>query len=75
MKTALLLLLLAGCAVPAFAAERPNVMVILCDDIGAQELALYGHPKHRTPVLDELGRTGIWFTTGYATPICHSTPF
>lgn len=60
---------------PAVAAERPNVLVILCDDIGAHELALYGHPVHQTPSLDELGRTGIWFTTGYSTPICHPTRF
>lgn len=55
--------------------ERPNVLVVLCDDIGAHELGLYGHRTHRTPVLDELGRTGIWFTTGYSTPICHPTRF
>lgn len=74
MKTIFALLAL-GFAVPTFAAERPNVMVILCDDIGAHELSLYGHPKHKTPNLDELGRTGVWFTTGYSTPICHPTRF
>ncbi|MCA9190237.1 MAG: sulfatase-like hydrolase/transferase [Planctomycetales bacterium] len=58
-----------------FAAERPNVMVILCDDIGAHELALYGHSAHKTPALDALGRSGIWFSTGIATPICHPTRF
>jgi arylsulfatase A len=62
-------------AIPTVAVERPNILVILCDDMGAQELALYGHPKHRTPNLDQLGRTGIWFTTGYSTPICHPTRF
>lgn len=71
----LLLFLVCCVAVPVGAAERPNILVILCDDIGAQELALYGHPQHRTPNLDELGRTGIWFTTGYSTPICHPTRF
>lgn len=74
MKTALTCLLFCF-SVPAFAAERPNIMVILCDDIGAHELALYGHPTHKTPTLDELGRSGIWFTTGYSTPICHPTRF
>lgn len=72
MKTILTCLLLSF-SIPTFAAERPNILVILCDDIGAHELGLYGHPKHRTPTLDELGRTGIWFTTGYSTPICHPT--
>ncbi|MEO8494207.1 MAG: sulfatase-like hydrolase/transferase [Planctomycetota bacterium] len=74
MKTTLLFLL-SCCTLPAFAVERPNILVILCDDIGAHELSLYGHPTHRTPNLDELGRTGIWFTTGYSTPICHPTRF
>lgn len=82
MKTALLhcrttvfLCLIVMFVGSASSAERPNVMVILCDDIGAHELALYGHPTHRTPNLDQLGKTGIWFTTGYSTPICHPTRF
>ncbi len=74
MKTASFLF--AMClSMSVFAAERPNVIVVLCDDIGAHELSLYGHPKHKTPHLDEMGRTGIWFTTGYSTPICHPTRF
>tara|TARA_R110002049_G_scaffold285698_1_gene466697 strand:+ start:84110 stop:85504 length:1395 start_codon:yes stop_codon:yes gene_type:complete len=55
--------------------ERPNVILLLCDDIGAHELGVYGHPKHKTPNLDRLANTGIYFETGYATPICHSTRF
>ncbi|MCA9186495.1 MAG: sulfatase-like hydrolase/transferase [Planctomycetales bacterium] len=74
IRTAVSCMFVAACA-QAWAAERPNLMVILCDDIGAQELALYGHPVHDTPNLDELGRSGIWFTTGFATPICHPTRF
>ena len=57
------------------AADRPNVVVILCDDIGAHELGVYGHPDHQTPNLDRLATEGIHFLTGYATPICHSTRF
>ena len=75
MKTACCLFATCLTVSAAAAAERPNVIVILCDDIGAHELSLYGHPRHRTPHLDELGRTGIWFTTGYSTPICHPTRF
>ncbi len=75
MKTLLTAALVWISALNVFAAERPNVLVILCDDIGAHELSLYGHPQHQTPNLDQLGRGGIWFTTGYATPICHSTRF
>ena len=77
MKTLPALLAAALVAVTAseLPAARPNVIVMLCDDIGAHEIGLYGHPKHKTPVLDKLGETGIWFTTGYATPICHPTRF
>lgn len=78
MKPSFTLFFLLGLALVCSSriqAARPNVLVVLCDDIGAQELGLYGHPVHRTPVLDELGRTGIWFETGYATPICHPTRF
>lgn len=62
-------------ALPVVAGSRPNVVLLLCDDIGAHELSLYGHPVHQTPNLDRLGRTGLWFTTGYSTPICHPTRF
>jgi arylsulfatase A len=55
--------------------DRPNVVLLLCDDIGAHELGIYGHPKHKTPNLDRLAKTGIYFETGYATPICHPTRF
>lgn len=57
------------------AAERPNILLMLCDDIGAHELGVYGHPEHRTPHLDALGESGIWFETGYSTPLCHPTRF
>ena len=59
----------------ATADNRPNVMLLLCDDIGAHELGIYGHPTHKTPHLDRLASTGIYFETGYATPICHPTRF
>jgi arylsulfatase A len=55
--------------------DRPNIVLLLCDDIGAHELGVYGHPRHKTPHLDRLARTGIFFETGYATPICHPTRF
>jgi arylsulfatase A len=55
--------------------SRPNVILIMADDLGAKELACYGHPEHRTPNLDELARTGIRFETCYTACICHPTRF
>ncbi|TWU66731.1 sulfatase-like hydrolase/transferase [Crateriforma conspicua] len=75
MRSVIFTALVCAALSPLRADERPNVLVILCDDIGAHELSLYGHPEHQTPVLDDLGRTGLWFTTGYSTPICHTTRF
>ncbi len=54
---------------------RPNLIVIMADDIGARELSCYGHSIHRTPHLDRMGREGIRFDTCYSTPICHPTRF
>ena len=53
----------------------PNLIVLMADDFSARELGCYGHPRHRTPHLDRLARTGIQFDTCYSTPICHPTRF
>lgn len=55
--------------------RRPNLIVLMADDLGAAELSCYGHPDHKTPHLDRLARTGIQFATCYSTPICHPTRF
>ena len=54
-------------------AARPNLIVIMADDLGAAELACYGNEKHRTPHLDQLAQEGTRYQTCYATPICTST--
>jgi arylsulfatase A len=71
-----IVLLLAGLAetVPARAAERPNFVVILCDDLGYGDLGCYGHPSIKTPNLDKLASEGIRFTDCYsAAPVCSSS--
>jgi len=51
--------------------SRPNIVVILCDDLGYGDLSCYGHPIIRTPNLDGLASSGIQFTDGYAAaPVC-----
>jgi arylsulfatase A-like enzyme len=53
-------------------AERPpNIVFILADDLGVNDLATYGRQEHRTPHLDRLAAEGTRFTTAYvASPIC-----
>ncbi|QEL13704.1 sulfatase [Limnoglobus roseus] len=58
----------------AFAAEKPNVVFILADDLGINDLACYGRAEHRTPNLDTLAKDGVRFTTAYAAcPVCSPT--
>ncbi len=46
--------------------ERPNVIFILCDDMGYGDLGCYGQPYIQTPNIDSLSRSGIRFTQAYA---------
>jgi len=55
-----------GFALCVSAAERPNMIVILCDDLGHGDLSCYGHPIIKTPNLDNLAATGLRFTDCYA---------
>ena len=49
-----LLLALAACSSPQAPERRPNVVLIMADDLGFGDLGCYGHPALRTPVLDGL---------------------
>lgn len=70
---ALCLLVLVGPA-PAFAADKPNVLIILCDDLGYGDLACFGHPTIKTPHLDKLAKQGWRLTDCYAAaPVCSSS--
>jgi uncharacterized sulfatase len=50
--------------------DRPNVVVILADDLGYGDLGLYGHPVIRTPRIDRLATEGVRLTSFYAAPSC-----
>ncbi|RBQ16025.1 twin-arginine translocation pathway signal protein [Spongiactinospora rosea] len=55
---------------------RPNVLVILGDDLGWADLGCYGSPHIRTPNLDRLARDGVRFTNAYsAAAVCSPTRF
>ena len=54
--------------------QRPNVIVILADDLGWADLSSYGSTFYETPNLDKLAANGIRFTQNYATcPVCSPT--
>ena len=56
------------------AAERPNVVFFLVDDLGYSDLACYGNPLHETPHVDQLAKEGMRFTDAYAaSAVCSPT--
>ncbi|MBI4603618.1 MAG: sulfatase [Planctomycetes bacterium] len=58
----------------AEAAERPNVVLILADDLGWGDLGCYGHPRFKTPEIDRLAREGARLSQFYApVPFCAPT--
>lgn len=59
-------------AFSAFAAERPNVVVIMVDDLGYSDLGSYGG-EIETPNLDALAADGLRFSQFYNTAKCHSS--
>ena len=58
---------------PANAADRPNIVFILADDVGQGCLGCYGGQSYRTPHLDNLAKTGMRFRHCYSMPMCHPT--
>jgi arylsulfatase A len=55
-------------------AAKPNVILILADDLGAADLGCYGSKFHKTPHLDAFAKQGVQFTEAYAScPVCSPT--
>ena len=69
-----ILLIFAASATQARAtAPRPNIILCMADDQGWSEVGYNGHSKQKTPVLDEMARTGFRFDRFYAAPNCGPT--
>ncbi|MBT6154344.1 MAG: sulfatase [Planctomycetaceae bacterium] len=71
-----LLVLLGSCVVPAdvTAAEKPNILLIMIDDMGWMDLHCQGNPRLHTPHIDRLATQGMRFTDAYAAaPVCSPT--
>lgn len=57
--------------VPHAPETRPNLVVLLCDDLGYGDLGGFGHPKIQTPVIDRLATEGARLTCLYGgAPVC-----
>ena len=63
LATPLLLTLVAG---RVHAADRPNVVFIMADDLGYGDLGCYGQQRIKTPAIDRLAAEGMMFPDFYA---------
>jgi arylsulfatase A-like enzyme len=56
------------------AADKPNIIFILADDLGAHDLGCFGSTFYETPNIDRLAKRGTRFTQAYAaSPLCSPT--
>lgn len=56
-----------------FAQSKPNVIIILADDLGPYDLSSQGHPSYDTPIIDSLRANGAVFSRFYVSPNCTPT--
>ena len=62
------LVLISGAA---FGGTKPNIVIILADDLGYADLGCQGCKDIPTPHIDSIAKNGIRFTDGYANhPVC-----
>ena len=50
--------------------RRPNVILVMADDLGYEALSCHGSTSYETPVLDRIASEGMRFTHCYSQPVC-----
>jgi arylsulfatase A-like enzyme len=73
-RLAFLIVAVSAAVHPAAAqTARPNIVLIVADDVGYGDIGAYGAPDVKTPNLDRLAREGVRFSDFYAAPTCSPT--
>ncbi len=58
----------------AIEVDRPNIIIIMADDLGYGDIGCYGNDHIKTPVLNKMAEEGITFTDFYSNgPVCTPT--
>lgn len=68
---ALLITLVQASLTLTAAGTRPNVLLIMADDVGTDAIGCYGGQSYPTLHLDALAQGGMKFNHAYAMPVCH----
>ena len=74
----ILVLGLLACSPNAISTEptpskKPNIILIMADDLGAETLGCYGNTAYSTPRLDRMAQEGARFENAFSTPVCSPT--
>ena len=67
-----------ACLLPALSAGKPNILFVIMDDVGIDQMKLFGYGGRgvgplappRTPTLDEIAESGVLFRNTWASPEC-----
>lgn len=70
---ALFVQILVGASLQAASNDRPNIVLILADDLGWADTGCYGNPFNETTRIDQMAREGMRFSQFYAGPVCSPT--
>ena len=75
IKLSLILLIITSilfisCKENSLVKDKPNVILIMADDIGFEALSVNGSLSYNTPFLDSLASNGINFTKAFSQPLC-----
>ena len=66
----IILFISTNCQTNKVSQSKPNVILIMADDIGFEGLSINGSTSYNTPVLDSLATNGINFTKALSQPLC-----
>ncbi len=69
-RTALAAILVLVTAAIGLAADKPNIILIMADDVGYECFGCYGSRQYQTPNIDRLARHGMRFRHCYSQPLC-----
>jgi arylsulfatase A-like enzyme len=65
---------LTSCKTEVETEKKPNILLIIADDLGWRDLGAFGSPFYETPHIDALASEGVIFTQAYsASPVCSPT--
>lgn len=65
------IIVLGACDVPnKNESGKPNIILIMADDLGQEVISTYGGESFQTPYLDQLAAEGMQFQNCYSTPLC-----